>query len=131
MNQHLIECVKNNNLPSVVLALGNGADVNFMDPTLGETALMIASFSGFLETTKELVDAGANVQLKSTLGMTALDYARKGKKTEVAKFLEQTVLGLSTNPGTWICPVCTVFNPDLCFVCSVCGSANPSGTAGG
>lgn len=116
MDQHLIECAKNNDLPGVVTAIGNGADVNFMDPTLGETALMIASFSGFLEITQQLVDAGANVELKSSLGLTALNYARKGKKTEVVKFLEETV------GGTWNCPACTVSNTGFSSVCSVCGT---------
>jgi ankyrin repeat protein len=131
MNQNLIESAKNNDLPGVVIALSDGADVNFIDPTLGETALMIASFSGFLEITEQLVCAGANVELKSTLGMTALEYARKGKKSDVAKFLEQTVLSVSSNPGSWTCPLCTVFNLDSSSVCSVCGSANPLGASGG
>lgn len=57
-------------------------------PFNGYTALHDAVWHGSYETAKQLVDAGANVNLKGWDGNTALDLARKYNYTDIIALLE-------------------------------------------
>jgi ankyrin repeat protein len=54
------------------LLLQKGADVNFRDPTSGETPLMAAVGGGMLDTTCALIARGADVNAQDRSGRTAL-----------------------------------------------------------
>ena len=69
---NLIEVVKNNDINRVNSILNNGKEnINAKDKYC-ETALMIASSEGNLEIVKLLVENGADVNIKSDIGNTAL-----------------------------------------------------------
>ena len=57
---------------------------------LGHTALSIASMKGHLEIVKDLIDRGADVNMKSSvLGLTAYELAVQENQLEVVEFLDQ------------------------------------------
>ncbi|MAF77995.1 MAG: hypothetical protein CME60_07515 [Halobacteriovoraceae bacterium] len=55
----------------------------------GQTPLMIYSYLGELETVKELIEKGANIQLKSKKGKTCLHYAAFSGNVELLNYLVQ------------------------------------------
>ena len=66
-----------------------GAGIGMRDHT-GRTALMLAAYTGSLDTVRVLLEAGAEVNPKDAQGETALSLARKGLKRQetLAKFPE-------------------------------------------
>lgn len=66
--------------------LENKADVNGVRGTDGMTAAMLAASAGDIEALQLLRDSGADLRLKSSIGWTALDYARE--HVPVVSFLE-------------------------------------------
>lgn len=65
----------NRDLNKVIELINQGADVNYQGEHNRETALMNASEQGDIEIMKVLLENGANVNLKSHSGNTALNYA--------------------------------------------------------
>jgi ankyrin repeat protein len=67
----------------------NYAEVNARDRLYGRTALMTAAITGHLEVARLLVEAGTDVALTDTDGLTAVELARNNGHLEVAALLEQ------------------------------------------
>lgn len=65
----------NRDVNKVIELINEGADVNYQGEHDKETALMNASEQGDIEIMKVLLQNGANVNLKSHTGNTALNYA--------------------------------------------------------
>jgi ankyrin repeat protein len=70
----------------VKLLIENGADVNGTDNYL-DTGLMIASYWGYLDTVKILLEHNANKDLIDDEGQTALFKAQKEKRQLVVDYL--------------------------------------------
>ena len=77
-----------NNMFMVTLLLKKGVDVNVITRKSGFTPLMAAVCYGRYEIFKVLLDAGADIKAVERKGMTALDFARKMRKTSMTKRLE-------------------------------------------
>jgi ankyrin repeat protein len=71
----------NRDLNKVIELIREGADVNYQGEQDQETALMNASEQGDIEIMKVLLENGANVNLKSHSGNTALNYAVEPLRT--------------------------------------------------
>ncbi len=65
----------NRDVNKVIELINKGVDVNYQGKKCQETALMNASEHGDIEIMKVLLENGANVNLKSHSGNTALNYA--------------------------------------------------------
>jgi ankyrin repeat protein len=80
--------VKKNQRETVTFLLAHGAHANTQDSDYGWTPLLYAADYGYLEIGRELVDSGADVNVKAKDGLTALQEARKESHPDFAKFLE-------------------------------------------
>ena len=78
-----------NNMFMVELLLERGKDVNDVTRKSGFTPLMAAVCYGRYEIFRVLLDAGADINAAERKGMTALDFARKMRKTSMIKRLEE------------------------------------------
>ncbi|KAJ5377374.1 uncharacterized protein N7496_004783 [Penicillium cataractarum] len=78
-------------LPIAELLLENGADVNMPEGTSGQTPLILAARSSFVETAHLLLSNGANPQLRDREGLTALDWARMNDYREMTALLEERI----------------------------------------
>jgi len=65
-----------------------GANVNFSDPKLGYTPLMVGASNGHLELCKLLLTHGAQKDAKNACGQSALDFARMWGRTELEQLLQ-------------------------------------------
>lgn len=115
----LMQAVVGRNEDIVKLLLGHGANVearNILDKTplmqaynfevarslilkgahveartnTGRTALMFLAESGYTNTVRLLLDAGANPALEDDQGKTASDYAKEGKHHDIVQLLSQS-----------------------------------------
>ena len=77
LNYSLISKTKDGDLVAVSEILKNGADVKTQD-SQGKTALHYASFEGFVEIAKLLIEYGAYINVKDKQGNTPLYYAIEG-----------------------------------------------------
>jgi len=77
-----------NNMFMIELLLEKGKDVNEVTRKSGFTPLMAAVCYGRYEIFSLLLDAGADLDAVERKGMTALDFARKMRKTSMIKKLE-------------------------------------------
>lgn len=68
-----------------------GANINYQDKMVGNTALMGVCFKGSAELAKMLLEKGANVSLKNSKGETALDFAKNGGYEEIVGMLASKV----------------------------------------
>ena len=68
------------------MLLSNGARVDERNDR-GQTPLAGAAFKGHLEVVKALVNAGADIEATSGLGMTSYAFAVMFGRSETAKFL--------------------------------------------
>ena len=66
--------------------LGAGADVNYALQG-GQTALMVAAYRGRAGVVRLLLERDADAT-RSACGMTAIDWAKKGRRSAVASVLE-------------------------------------------
>ena len=82
VNVELLEAVKAGDLTRVSKALADGADVDARDRGWERTALMLASSPTRPDIMKALLDAGAAVDLRASLGETALILAASGRGGE-------------------------------------------------
>ena len=70
----LLDAAEFGDINKIMDLLESGADPNFQEDDMGETALMIASREKWLPIVKLLLDSGANPNLKDNEGNTALMY---------------------------------------------------------
>jgi len=77
-----------NNMFMIEKLLDEGKDVNEVTRTSGFTPLMAAVCYGRYEIFSKLLEAGADINAAERKGMTALDFARKMRKTSMVKRLE-------------------------------------------
>lgn len=83
----------------IQLLLENHAYIDAASPN-GSTPLMMAAMYGTLDSVRVLLDAGADAAIKNDLGLTALDFAKRGHKPDsvdlIASHVRKSVTG-----GTW------------------------------
>ncbi len=65
------------------------SDIRSEERYADATALMLASAAGRLDFVRLLVEAGAKLETKNRRGDTALDFARRSKKSELVDYLEE------------------------------------------
>jgi serine/threonine-protein phosphatase 6 regulatory ankyrin repeat subunit B len=82
----IIAC-ENGCTEKVIQLLKQGIDVNMTDEDDGWSLLMIVSRSGYPELAKVLLEHGADVKLKNTMGLSALMFATQNGQTETIKVL--------------------------------------------
>ena len=78
-----------NNMFMINLLLQKGKDVNDVSRKSGFTPLMAAVCYGRFEIFRVLLEAGADINAVERKGMTALDFAKKMRKTSMIKLLEE------------------------------------------
>ncbi|XP_015247704.1 PREDICTED: cyclin-dependent kinase 4 inhibitor B [Cyprinodon variegatus] len=74
--------------PVAQLLLEHGADPNVADSSTGSTPLHDAARTGFLDTVRLLVEAGANLQARDKADCLPIDLARQSGHSHVVSFLE-------------------------------------------
>lgn len=83
----------------IQLLLSHYAYIDAASPN-GSTPLMLAAMYGTPSAVKLLLESGADVTLKNSLGLTAVDFALKAKRTESADILAAFIR--AQNPkGVW------------------------------
>lgn len=75
------------NVPIIELLLDNSAYIDAESPN-GSTPLMMAAMYGTPESVKVLIQAGADLNLKNQLGLTALDFAIRGNRQNAKELIE-------------------------------------------
>ncbi|MEN8147203.1 MAG: ankyrin repeat domain-containing protein [Campylobacterota bacterium] len=78
-----------NNMFMIELLLQKGKDVNDVTRKSGFTPLMAAVCYGRYDIFRLLLEAGADISAVERKGMTALDFAKKMRKTSMIKLLEE------------------------------------------
>ena len=78
-----------NNIFMIELLLQKGKDVNDVTRKSGFTPLMGAVCYGRYDIFRVLLEAGADISAVERKGMTALDFAKKMRKTSMIKLLEE------------------------------------------
>ncbi len=78
-----------NNIYMIKLLLEKGKDVNDITRRSGFTPLMAAVCYGRYDILKMLLDAGADINAADSRGLTALGFAKKMRKTNMIKLLEE------------------------------------------
>jgi ankyrin repeat protein len=66
-------------------------DIDKQGPFNGYTALHDAVWQNNIETAKVIIDAGANLNIRSNDGQTALDLAKSRNRKEIAALIEQKI----------------------------------------
>ena len=75
------------NVPIIELLLDNSAYIDAESPN-GSTPLMMAAMYGTPESVKVLIQAGADLNVKNQLGLTALDFAIRGNRQNAKELIE-------------------------------------------
>jgi ankyrin repeat protein len=83
----LLYAVENKRKPIVEYLVSKGVNIDEKNGHLGNTALIKACEFGSLDIAKVLVDAGANINLKSKAGFTPLFYAVQKNHKPVVEYL--------------------------------------------
>jgi ankyrin repeat protein len=86
-------------LEIIRLLLDHHAYIDAASPN-GSTPLMMAAMYGTPAVVKVLLDAGADVAIKNSLGLTALDFALNAKRSESADLLA-TYIRARNSKGAW------------------------------
>ena len=120
--------------PSIVKALlARGADPNAVIPSTGQTALVWATAEAQLDVMHELIEAGADVHVRSTLGFTPLLFAARNGDLEAAARL--IAAGVSVNElgadGTHALALAIVSGRDAMASFLLKHGADPNGTIAG
>ena len=80
-------CRGNSGVVGFLLGIGADPNLGYVD---GTTPLICATHhAGKIEVVRLLVRSGSDIDAKDGSGMTALDYAKAGNKTEIATMLQQ------------------------------------------
>lgn len=82
------------------LLLENHAYIDAASPN-GTTPLMMASQYGSADIVKFLLDEGADPTLKNRLGLTAVNFAQRVSRSEVAAQLAAAIRKRQPNAGSW------------------------------
>ncbi len=82
----IVVCAAEGDLAKVSAKLDAGIDPNSAGPS-GQTALMLASRNGHIETMRLLLERGANPALRTKTGSTAEDIGKTYKHPECAQLL--------------------------------------------
>ncbi len=82
--------VSKGDMVAVKEMLSWGVDINKPD-SYGTTPLMAASFKGYETLVRYLIDSGADMELRDQNGLTAIDYAVKNEKYEVAALIKKSI----------------------------------------
>jgi len=85
-NQSLLLAAQQGGLGLLNQALGQGADVNAVNPD-GTTALMLAVEHGYEDLVEALIGHGANLDAKRADGQTALTLAERAGQFHVVRML--------------------------------------------
>lgn len=80
-----------NNLLIIEKLIEKGFDVNSSTRRSGFTALMGAVCYGRIEIIQKLLDLGVDVQRQDGHGLSALDFARKMRKTAILELLQKHI----------------------------------------
>lgn len=89
----------NAHLEVMQLLLEHNAYIDAESPN-GTTPLMMAAQYGNASAVKLLLEAGADPMLKNMLGLSALDFAQRGKRADSADILAAFIRGRQPK-GTW------------------------------
>jgi len=81
-------------VPVIDFLLDNSAYIDAESPN-GTTPLMMAAMYGSPESVKQLIQAGADLTLKNQLGLTALDFAIRGRRQNAKELIETGLARLS------------------------------------
>lgn len=81
------------------LLLDNHAYIDAASPN-GSTPLMMAAMYGSVESVRALLEAGADASIQNDLGLTALDFAKRGHQPDSAELIAAHVRKVVTG-GTW------------------------------
>ena len=82
------------------LLLDNSAYVDAASPN-GTTPLMMAAMYGSPEAVKLLLEESADPTLKNQLGLTAIDFARRANRNDVAELIATAIRARQPNNGKW------------------------------
>ena len=82
------------------LLLDNSAYVDAASPN-GTTPLMMAAMYGPPEAVKLLLEESADPTLKNQLGLTAIDFARRANRNDVAELIAVAIRARQPNKGKW------------------------------
>ena len=82
------------------LLLDNSAYVDAASPN-GTTPLMMAAMYGPPEAVKLLLEESADPMLKNQLGLTAIDFARRANRNDVAELIATAIRARQPNKGKW------------------------------
>ena len=85
----LVMAARTNNLKALEQVIAEGVDVNAPDNATGLSALMIAGQEGYREIAEALLKAGADKDVKTREGKTALDFALEKGHQDVAALLKR------------------------------------------
>lgn len=81
-------------VPVIEFLLDQSAYIDAESPN-GTTPLMMAAMYGSPEAVKVLIQAGADLNLKNQLGMTALDFAIRGQRPNARELIETALARLA------------------------------------
>ena len=84
----------------IALLLEHHAYIDAASPN-GTTPLMMAAQYGAAESVQRLLDEGADPSLKNQLGLTAVDFALRTQRTEVAEKIVAAIRQRQPNRGKW------------------------------
>ncbi|MGL4677490.1 MAG: ankyrin repeat domain-containing protein [Brevinema sp.] len=84
-SQSIIESTENDDLVAVMRGIQKGININFQDEG-GFTALHIASWNGYLDILRYLLDSGADPNIASKAGSTPLRFATPEAKTLLIQY---------------------------------------------
>ena len=82
------------------LLLDTSAYVDAASPN-GTTPLMMAAMYGSPEAVKLLLEESADPTLKNQLGLTAIDFARRANRNDVAELIATAIRARQPNKGKW------------------------------
>lgn len=80
------------------LILNENISVDYRHSETSATALMVSAGRGFVSHTEQLLNMGANINIKASNGWTALDWAKHFKQTEAVDLLESHIWCAEASP---------------------------------
>lgn len=86
-------------IPMIELMLEHDAYIDAESPN-GSTPLMMAAQYGTADAVKVLLEAGADASLKNGLGLSAVDFANRVNRTDVAETIAKQIKAKQPK-GTW------------------------------
>ena len=88
----------NGNTGVIQLLLDNYAYIDASSPN-GSTPLMMAAMYGSPSAVKLLLEAGADPRIKNALGLTAIDFAERARKSDVTELIAAAIR--ARRAGAW------------------------------